>query len=42
MKMSARNTVKLKLDPKNPPPLTVEQRKRLARVATMDDARLGN
>ena len=36
--MSARNTVKFKLDPKNPAPLTQAQRKRLAAVAAMPDA----
>ena len=35
--MSARNTVKFKLDPKNPPHPTAEQRKRLAAVAAMPD-----
>jgi uncharacterized protein (DUF4415 family) len=38
MLMSARNTVKFKLDPKHPPALTAQQRKRLKRVATMPDS----
>jgi len=36
--MSARNTVKFKLDPKKPP--TVAQRKRLIAVAAMPDAEI--
>jgi uncharacterized protein (DUF4415 family) len=36
--MSARNTVKFKLDPKNPPPLSDEAQKRLKAVAAMSDA----
>jgi len=40
MQMSARNTVKFKLDPKHPPKLTVEQRDRLARVAAMPDSEI--
>ena len=36
--MSKRNTVKFKLDLKNPPQLTAEQRKRLAAVAIMPDS----
>jgi uncharacterized protein (DUF4415 family) len=36
--MSARNTVKFKLDPKKPVPLSAAQRKRLAAVAAMPDA----
>ena len=36
--MSARNTVKFKLDPKNTPQLTVEQRERLAALAAMPDS----
>jgi uncharacterized protein (DUF4415 family) len=38
--MSARNTVKLKLDPKNPPALTAEQRDRLEAIAAMPDAEI--
>ena len=38
--MSARNTVKYKLDPKNLPPLTEQQRKRLRSVAAMPDAEI--
>ena len=38
MLMSARNTVKFKLDPKKPP--TAAQRKRLAAVAEMPDAEI--
>jgi uncharacterized protein (DUF4415 family) len=38
--MSARNTVKFKLDPKNPAPLTAQQRKRLKLVAAMPDAEI--
>ena len=38
--MSARNTVKYKLDPKNLPPLTEQQRKRLRAVAAMPDAEI--
>jgi uncharacterized protein (DUF4415 family) len=40
MKMSARNTVKFKLDPKNPPQLTADQRDRLAKVAAMPDSEI--
>ena len=40
MHMSARNTVKFKLDPKKPAPLSAVQRKRLAAVATMPDAEI--
>jgi uncharacterized protein (DUF4415 family) len=40
MKMSARNTVKFKLDPKNPPQLTADQRDRLATVAAMPDSEI--
>jgi uncharacterized protein (DUF4415 family) len=36
--MSKRNTVKFELDPKNPPPLTAAQRKRLEAVAAMPDS----
>jgi uncharacterized protein (DUF4415 family) len=36
--MSARNTVKFKLDPKNPRLPSAAQRKRLAAVAAMPDA----
>ena len=36
--MSARNTMKFKLDPKNPPPLTSAQRERLKAIAAMPDA----
>ena len=35
--MSARNTVKFKLDPKKPVPMGTAQRKRLVAVATMPD-----
>ncbi len=38
MLMSARNTVKFKLDPKKPP--TAAQRKRLTAVAAMPDAEI--
>ena len=38
--MSARNTVKFKLDPKNPARLSAEQRKRLAALAAMPDAKI--
>jgi uncharacterized protein (DUF4415 family) len=38
--MSARNTVKFKLDPKNPTQLTAKQRERLAAVAAMPDAEI--
>lgn len=38
MHMSARNTVKFKLDPKNLASPTATQRKRLATVAAMPDA----
>ncbi len=40
MPMSARNSVKFKLDPKKPVPLSAAQRKRLAVVATMPDAEI--
>ncbi len=40
MPMSARNTVKFKLDPKNPPPLTSAQRERLNTLAAMPDAEI--
>ncbi len=36
--MSVHNTVKFKLDPNHPAPLTAQQRKRLKRVAVMPDA----
>ncbi len=36
--MSKRNTVKFELDPKNPPHLTAEQRKHVARVAAMTES----
>ncbi len=36
--MSKRNTVKFELDPKNPPALTAEQRKRLAALAARPDS----
>ena len=36
--MSARNTVKFKLSPKNAKPLTAAQKKRLTAVATMPDS----
>jgi uncharacterized protein (DUF4415 family) len=35
--MSKSNTVKLTLDPKNPPPLTEEQKVRLAALAALPD-----
>ena len=35
--MSEGNTVKLTLDPKNPPPLTAEQQARLAALAALPD-----
>lgn len=38
--MSARNTVKYKLDPDNLPQITATQRKRLAAVAAMPDAEI--
>lgn len=38
--MSARNTVKFKLDLKNPPPLTAAQRKRLTAVAALPDSKI--
>lgn len=38
MHMSARNTVKFKLDPKTAKPPTAAQRKRLTAVAAMPDA----
>ena len=38
MPVSARNTVKFKLDPKNPKTPSPAQRKRLAAVAAMPDA----
>lgn len=37
MRTSKSNTVKLTLDPNNPPPLTDEQRARLEAVAAMPD-----
>ena len=40
MPMSARNTLKFKLDPKKPVPLSAAQRKRLAVAATMPDAEI--
>ena len=40
MLMSARNTVKFKLDPKNIKPPTAAQRKRLLAVAAMPDAEI--
>lgn len=36
--MSKRNTVKFELDPKNPPPLTAAQRKRLNALAATSDS----
>ena len=38
--MSVRNTVKFKLDPNNPTPLTAQQRKQLKAVAAMPDAEI--
>jgi len=38
--MSARNTVKFKLDPENLPPLTDEQRQRLQAIEAMPDAEI--
>jgi hypothetical protein len=38
--MSARNTVQFKLDIKNPSKLTTRQRKRLAALAAMPDAKI--
>ena len=38
--MRRRNTVKFKLDLKNPPPLTAAQRKRLAAVAALPDSKI--
>ena len=38
--MNARNTVKYKIDSKNIPPLTAQQRKRLKTVAVMPDAEI--
>lgn len=38
--MSVRNTVKFKLDPKNPTPLTAQQRKRLKLIAALPDAEI--
>lgn len=38
--MNARNTVKLKLDPKNPRPTTAAQRKRMAALAAMPDEKI--
>lgn len=35
--MSAHNTVKLKLDPENPPPMTAKQRERMKSIAAMPD-----
>ena len=40
MQMSARNIVKFKLDPKNPPRATAAQKKRLAAVAAMPDSKI--
>src|SRR5260370_38965187 len=40
MPMSGNNTVKFKLDPKHPKPLTAQQRKRLKLVAAMPDAEI--
>jgi len=37
MRKSAGNTVKLTLDPTNPPPLTDEQRARMEAIAAMPD-----
>ena len=39
--MSAPNTMKFKLDPKNPPLLTSAQRGRLKAIAAMPDAQIG-
>lgn len=38
--MSARNTVKFKLDPNNPPSLTIQQRNRLKAIEAMPDAQI--
>jgi uncharacterized protein (DUF4415 family) len=38
--MSARNTVKFRLDPNAPPPLTDAQRQRLASLAAMPDDKI--
>jgi uncharacterized protein (DUF4415 family) len=38
--MSARNTVKFKLDSKNPPKLRTAQRRRLAKLAAMPDSKI--
>jgi uncharacterized protein (DUF4415 family) len=38
--LSKRNTVKFELDPKKPPALTAEQRKRLARLAARPDSEI--
>lgn len=38
--MSARNIVKFKLDPTNPPQLTAEQRERLKTIVVMPDAQI--
>jgi hypothetical protein len=38
--MSAHNTVKFKLDPENPPPLTAEQHERLNAIAAMPDSEI--
>lgn len=38
--MSVHNTVKFKLDPKHPKPLTAQQRKRLKLLAAMPDAEI--
>jgi uncharacterized protein (DUF4415 family) len=38
--MSARNTVKFKLDIKNPSKVTTARRKRLARLAAMPDSKI--
>jgi len=40
MRTSKSNTVKLTLDPNNPPPLTDEQRARLAAIAVMSDEQI--
>jgi uncharacterized protein (DUF4415 family) len=38
--MRKQNIVKYEFDPKNPPPLTAQQRKRLNRLATMPDSEI--
>ena len=38
--MSAHNTMKFKLDPNHPAPLTTQQRKRLKAVAAMPDSEI--